>query len=156
MRELLTETLVHIPPARAVERLTMEEAECRVPGTNHSIAEIVAHLNFWMTWFCQRCDGVAAPMVATAAEGWPALERGSWPEVHDQFLAALERLLAIAAGGGLDAPIAPPIEFPPLASYTKRDVLVHAAMHNAHHIGQIIVLRQLMGLWPPPSGGWTW
>jgi uncharacterized damage-inducible protein DinB len=156
MRELLTDTLAHIPPARALEHLTPREAECRVPGTNHSIAEIVAHLTFWMQWFCERCDGVAAPMAATAADGWPAIEPDSWPAVHDEFLRTLERVTALADGRRLDTPLAPTIEFPPLAAYTTRDALVHMAVHNAHHLGQIVVLRQLMGVWPPPSGGWTW
>jgi hypothetical protein len=30
------------------------------------------------------------------------------------------------------------------------------ATHTAHHLGQIIVLRQLLGAWPPPAGSWTW
>ena len=50
----------------------------------------------------------------------------------------------------------PPIQFPPIAHFTRRDALVHIANHNAHHLGQVIVLRQMMGQWPPPSGGWTW
>ncbi len=54
------------------------------------------------------------------------------------------------------AAITPPIEFGPLASYTVRDALVHVAQHNSHHLGQVILLRQLMALWPPPSGSWTW
>jgi hypothetical protein len=29
-------------------------------------------------------------------------------------------------------------------------------VHNAHHLGQIILLRQLFGAWPPPSGRFTW
>src|SRR5262245_36120503 len=96
MRELLTDTLAYIPPARALEGLTHDEAEQRVPGTSHSIAEIVAHMNFWTTWFCQRCEGVDAPMVARAAEGWPAVPRGSWPTEHDAFLASLARAAAIS------------------------------------------------------------
>jgi uncharacterized damage-inducible protein DinB len=52
--------------------------------------------------------------------------------------------------------VSPPIEFPPLASYSIGDVLVHVATHNSHHLGQVIVLRQLMGKWPPPAGSWTW
>jgi uncharacterized damage-inducible protein DinB len=40
--------------------------------------------------------------------------------------------------------------------YTTRDALVHVAHHNAYHLGQIVSLRQAMGVWPPASGGWTW
>ena len=51
MRELLIETLTHIPPARALEHLTLDAAERRLPGASHSIAEIVAHMEFWQRWF---------------------------------------------------------------------------------------------------------
>ena len=157
VRELLVETLAHIPPASALDGLTAAAAEERVPGANHSIAEIVAHVNFWATWFCNRCEGIRAPMVTSAANGWPAVAPGSWPELHAQFLSTLERAASLGDDPArLVSPIAPPIEFPPLASYTIRDALVHIGQHNAHHLGQVIVLRQIVGLWPPPAGSWTW
>ena len=34
--------------------------------------------------------------------------------------------------------------------------ILQAAMHSGHHLGQIITMRQLMGLWPPPGGTITW
>ena len=57
---------------------------------------------------------------------------------------------------GADQLITPAIEFPPLAHYTVGTALVHIAQHNSHHLGQVILLRQLMALWPPPAGSWTW
>ena len=157
MRELLIDTLTHLPPANALAALTPEDAERRLEGTHHSIAEIVAHLIFWQSWFCQRCEGASAPMVASAGQGWPAVAPGSWPDLHQRFLDGLERAVALGEDPArASTAIAPAIEFPPLAQYTVRDALVHVAQHNAHHLGQIILLRQLMGLWPPPSGSWTW
>lgn len=157
VRELLIDTLAHIPPAGALDHLTPDEAERPVPGANHSIAEIVAHMNFWASWFCSRCEGAHEPMVTSAAAGWPAVAPGTWPEVHRQFLSTLERAAALGTEPSrLAAPIAPAIEFPPLANFAIRDALVHMASHNAHHLGQVIILRQIMGLWPPPSGSYTW
>ena len=97
-------------------------------------------------------------MVQRAAEGWPAVAPGAWPAVQKQFIDGLSRLTAWAdaTGDALETPLTPAIEFPPLAHYTKRDVLVHVATHNAHHLGQVILLRQLLGAWPPPAGSWTW
>jgi uncharacterized damage-inducible protein DinB len=156
-RELLVETFVHIPPARALEGLTPADAERRVSGASHSIAEIVAHLIFWQSWFTQRLEGVHEPMVQRAALGWPAVDPGSWSDLQARYLAGLERLASIGEDASrLDRRIDPAIEFPPLAQYTTRDALVHVAHHNAHHLGQIILLRQLTGTWPPPGGGWTW
>jgi uncharacterized damage-inducible protein DinB len=156
MRELLTDTLAYLAPARALEGLSIEAADQR-SGTSHSIAEIVAHMDFWQRWFCARCKGVDEPMVIRAADGWPAVPAGSWREVEQQFLRNLDRAASLGDDGArLDRPITPPIQFPPIANYTIRDALVHVATHNAHHLGQVIVLRQVMGLWPPPSGSWTW
>jgi len=156
-RELLVDTFAHIPPAQAIAGLSAADAERRVPGVNHSIAEIVAHVTFWATWFCDRCDGTNAPMVSSAATGWPPVTPGSWPDVQERFLTVLERAAVIGEDEGRQASrITPPIEFPPLAHYTVRDGIVHVAQHSAHHLGQVIVLRQMMGLWPPPSGSFTW
>jgi uncharacterized damage-inducible protein DinB len=153
-RELLIETLSHIPPERALEQLTAADAERRLAGAGHSIADIVAHMSFWQDWFCRRCDGVAEPIPAPAARGWPEVPSGSWPDVCARFVDGLER--AAALSGRPERPIAPAIEFAPLASYTVRDALVHIAQHNSHHLGQVILLRQMMSLWPPPAGSWTW
>jgi uncharacterized damage-inducible protein DinB len=157
VKELLVDTLAYIPPARALEQLSCEDAERRADGAVHSIAEIVAHAAFWQDWFLSRCEGSAAPMVRKAADGWPAVVPRSWPGVHDRFVRGLERAVALADHeGGLDRRIAPAIEFAPLADYTVKDALTHVSVHNAHHLGQVITRRQGMGLWPPPSGSWTW
>jgi uncharacterized damage-inducible protein DinB len=157
MRELLTDTLAYLPPARALEDLTADAADRRVAGASHSIAEIVAHVDFWQRWFCARCEGVDEPMVTSAADGWPPVRPGSWNAVQERFLAGLARAASLADDESqLNRRIAPAIAFPPIANYTVRDALVHVATHNAHHLGQVIVLRQMMGLWPPPSGSYTW
>jgi uncharacterized damage-inducible protein DinB len=75
-----------------------------------------------------------------------------WVRVHDQFLADLHRAVALPATGRVD----PPLEHPPMAHYTVDDALTHVAQHNAHHLGQIVVIRQALGLWPPPAGSYTW
>jgi hypothetical protein len=28
--------------------------------------------------------------------------------------------------------------------------------HNSYHLGQVVQLRQMLGAWPPASGGLTW
>jgi uncharacterized damage-inducible protein DinB len=156
-RELLIDTFAFVPPAQALNGLTAEQAERHPSAATHSIAEIVAHVTFWQDWFCRRLDGVHQPMVASAALGWPEPTSGDWEDLKAQFLAGLERVAAHGtSAAGFDRPVTPAIEFPPLAHYTVRDALVHVAHHNAYHLGQIVSLRQTMGLWPPPGGGWTW
>ena len=43
-----------------------------------------------------------------------------------------------------------------LARESRGSALLRGAMHNSHHLGQIITIRRLMGLWPPPGGTITW
>jgi uncharacterized damage-inducible protein DinB len=156
-REMLIETAAQIPPARALEDLAAADAERRVPGAPHSIAQIVAHLAFWQDWFHARCGSAGSAMPASAGEGWPAVPAGSWPGLRARFLEGLERLAGLGTGpGGLDRALAPSLEPPMPAHYTVGDVLVHLAQHNAHHLGQVVVLRQLLDRWPPAAGSWTW
>jgi len=155
--ELLLNPSAYAPPAHVLEDLSDAEAMRRVEGAPHSVAEIVAHMAFWQEWFLSRARGVAAPMVAPAAAGWPAAPSGSWGETRERFLSGARE--AVSLGSRAEAAarrLSPAIEFPPLAHYTVNDALTHVAIHNAHHLGQVVVLRQLLGRWPPPSGSWTW
>lgn len=157
IRELLLDTFVHIPPAHALGDLSADDA-VRVPAEGlHNIAAILGHMEYWQAWFLDRLEGQPRAMPASAAEGWPAVSASDWSHVLGRFEGGLAR--AAALGGDLerlDTPITPAIEFPPLAHYTVRDALVHLAQHNSHHLGQIIMARQLLGRWPPPQGAWTW
>jgi uncharacterized damage-inducible protein DinB len=154
-RPLLLDTVPFLSPRHALDGLTPELADRRVPGAPHSIAEILAHLAFWQDWFCGRCGATAAPMPQKAAIGWPAPETGSWEALRQRFLDGAERLARFGETDG-QRRIDPPLEFPPLANYTVEEVVVHVANHNAHHIGQIVLLRQMLGAWPPPAGAYTW
>jgi hypothetical protein len=39
---------------------------------------------------------------------------------------------------------------------SRLEILHAIASHNSYHIGEAVVLRQILGKWPPPSGGLTW
>jgi uncharacterized damage-inducible protein DinB len=150
--ELLLAPIAYMPPPRILEGLTAEDAARPVAGAPHAIVEIVAHMVFWQTWFINRCLGMPVPMAAAAADGWPAAGAADWARLSEAFVIGLDRAVHLPADGRVE----PPIEFPPLAEYTVEDALTHLAMHNAHHLGQIVTLRQQLGAWPPPQGSWTW
>ena len=147
--------MAFLPPESILDGLDTAMAERRAAPDGHSIAEIVAHLAYWQDWFFDRINGTPTPMPPAAAEGWPAVAPDSWPDLRQRFLNRLEQLAGVA-DGTTDTRLSPPLEFPPLAHYTVADALVHVATHNSHHLGQVIMLRQLQNAWPPPSGSWTW
>jgi uncharacterized damage-inducible protein DinB len=156
IRELLIDTSNHTQPARVIENLSAQEATQHISGAPHSIAEILAHMVFWQEWVQRRCEGIAQPVPPAAKEGWPEVQKDTWQALETRFVNGLEALVRMGESSDLDQKIVPAVEVPHLADMTRRDGLIHVANHNAHHLGQIVVLRQLMGLWPPPSGGMTW
>jgi uncharacterized damage-inducible protein DinB len=157
LTEFLVQPVAFAPPPHILEDLGDSDAFRRVEGAPHTVAEIVAHMVFWQEWFLDRCRGVDAPVAQHASDGWPPVAAGSWDQTHQRFLGGLKEAVSLASDDARAAArLAPAIAFPPLAHYTVRDALTHIAVHNAHHLGQIVMLRQLMGRWPPPSGSWTW
>ncbi|BDC48289.1 hypothetical protein F183_A06050 [Bryobacterales bacterium F-183] len=154
--EFLQSPMAYLAPEKALEGLTAQQAETKPHDAPHSIAEVVAHMAFWQKWFCYRIEGVDSPMAEHAAEGWPAVIPGSWPELHASFVEDLATLVKLSKSMDQTAPVTPAIPFPPMTNYTMGEALTHVALHNAHHIGQVITLRQIQGLWPPPAGSWTW
>ena len=108
---------------------------------------------FWQEWFGRRVQGIGEPMATHAAEGWPDVGPGTWPALRERFLSGIERL---GIGGERRPPGRSSARVPAARRYTVHDALVHVAMHNAHHLGQVVLLRQQMGCWPPPSGSYTW
>ena len=96
----------------------------------------------WQEWFALRIEGKEAPPVVRAAEGWPAVSPGSWDDLSARFLSGLERVANLGEGEEDARTISPPLEFPSVAHYTVADAIHHVAQHNAHHLGQVVLMRQ--------------
>ena len=64
-RHFLLDTYTFIPPVNMLRDLSEEDAMRRLSNT-HSIAAIVAHMDFWQTWFLSRLRGEPAPMAESA------------------------------------------------------------------------------------------
>ena len=73
-----------------------------------------------------------------------------WESVRQDFLSGLEELKALSDDAAL-------LDH----QYLGRDhdvgfVLMDFALHNAYHLGQIVLLRRLLGAWPPAGYDETW
>lgn len=156
LEHLYSKTLTHVQPDAILEGIDAELA-FRKFGEAHTIAEIVAHVDYWQQWWLKRIDGIAQPMASSAAEGWPAPQPQEWNSLVARYIFGYRAADQVACDPARhQVPLDPPIEFPPLAEYTVADALIHIAQHNSHHMGQIVTLRQIAGSWPPPSGSMTW
>jgi uncharacterized damage-inducible protein DinB len=159
---LLTSVLngegIHLEPAAVLDGLTADQAHTKPHGLPHSIADIVAHMCYWQEWF-NDCAVIGFTGIAKhAVDGWPAVTRDEWDALRARYLQSVEGAKRIATeSGSLGDPVLPPgVDVPILANESRGAGLLHAAVHSSHHLGQIITIRQLLGLWPPPGGTITW
>jgi uncharacterized damage-inducible protein DinB len=159
---LLTSVLsgegIHLEPGAVLEGLTADQAQAKPHGLPHSIADIVAHMCYWQEWF-NNCAVVGFTGIAEhAVDGWPAVPPDGWDALRTRYLHSVAEAKRIAAeSSSLGDPVLPPgIDIPILASESRGAGLLHAGVHSSHHLGQIITIRQLLGLWPPPAGTISW
>lgn len=149
---------VGAPAAHVLEAIDEEMVHRRFPGTPHSIYEEVWHLAFWQQLSLDWISGKSTPYPEHASEGFPSSMAEKWPDLRERFLRGAEAAATIAGDPQqLEATVVClSRESEPLRSMPVRDQLEGIAAHNAYHLGRIVLLRQLFGAWPPPSGGDTW
>jgi uncharacterized damage-inducible protein DinB len=146
------------PLERALSGVTQEQATTKSCDSPHSIADILAHLNFWQSWTLTAIRGEPKPMPAKAADGWVGLT-GSWDEFVSEFLRGLEEAKTLTNDEML---LQKPFDSESKIGWGFEKISVGEAIldviavHNAHHLGQIILLRRMLGTWPPEGGGSTW
>ena len=129
--------------------LSAEQAATRPAGLPHSVAELLTHVNWWLAWMLEVVEtGAAAPYPAHAADTWPAATAADWEHLKSEFYRLLARVDTHTSRPDLQSPVN--------HDETLGELLADFALHTAHHFGQIITVRQLVGAWPPASGGDTW
>lgn len=134
-----------------LDGLSPEQAVTKREGWPYSVAEQVAHMLFYQERSLRTIETGLEADVPTAADGWPAVTEDDWPRLKDDFLAILEKNRELARNPDiLDKP------YPANSRVTIGFYLLHMVTHDCYHLGQIALLRRLMGAWPPPNGGNTW
>src|SRR5690606_20064580 len=134
------------PFRRALDGLSGDQAVLKPAGSPHSVADILAHMVFWQERFLAMVDGAAPRPVPHAADGWPEVGADEWPRLVERYLAGLERYKELAAD--------PAALARPLVEGRERTVgasVLSYYVHEAHHLGQLILVRRLIGAWPPPG-----
>jgi uncharacterized damage-inducible protein DinB len=146
------------PPSHILQAIDDEMAHRHFPEIPHSIYEEVWHMAFWLELTLDWVSGTPTCYPEHSSLTFPSSFTESWHELRERFFLGIEAAALLAGEAeGLDAVIARPerhsTETP---SQSIRELLEGIATHNAYHFGRIVLLRQLFGAWPPPSGGDTW
>jgi uncharacterized damage-inducible protein DinB len=145
-------------PRVILDGLTEEQATARPHGLPHSIADIAGHICYWQEWFNDIAEGRRRDAPEHASGGWPEMAAGGWEALRERLLNSVDTAARLAREcPRLDEKLLrPDSQLPVLRRDTCGSGLMQAAMHGAHHLGQIVTIRQLLGLWPPRRGSLTW
>ena len=135
----------------AINNLTAEQAAWKPDGADNSIWEILSHLNFYNYAYVERFKGVdyVYPIDDNA-------ETFSGGVTDDAWAAEIARFDAIMSEFRTLIESADEAKFEQTVSATRTDIwaelISHINVHNAHHGGQIVLMRKLQGCWDASKG----
>jgi len=139
-------------PREALLRgLTLEQVSARPGGAPHSIYQEL--------WHAAEVLRSSLEQGRVVLESWPLAEHfpaspapadeEEWCELVASFLAASRRAVSMSHRAGWLDTLEPGYAE---LGLTWRDGLEFLAVHTAYHLGRVVLLRQLLGAWPPPRG----
>jgi len=151
----------HVAPERILEGLDEEIVHREVVGAPHSIYLELWHICFWLRMTLDWVGGVETPYPLRPSDAFPGkaeAERENWEELCGRFFRGIHEAGTIALDAArLDVPVrCPSRPGAPVRTMTVGEQLVSLAAHDSYHFGRIVLMRQLLGVWPPKSGGFSW
>jgi uncharacterized damage-inducible protein DinB len=161
LAQALTGESAYAAPAHILEALSEELVHRVIPGAPHTIYQELWHLTFWQQITLDWIAGVETPYPAKPSDPFPneaQTAAESWPKLCRRFLEGAGKAAAAANDSERLTTIVrcPSRPGKPVRLMSVQDQLISLAVHNGYHFGRIVLLRQLLGVWPPPSGGFTW
>ena len=137
----------------ALDGVTAADAVWKPAGVDNSIWEIVSHLNYYNFAYVERFKGVeyqypADDNDATFVEAEDA-NREAWAaEVTrlDSIMTEFRELIATVEESKFDQPVSA------TNPATWATLISNINVHNAHHGGQIVLLRKMQGSWDRAKG----
>jgi uncharacterized damage-inducible protein DinB len=161
LAQALVADSAHAAPDHILEALPDDLAHRAVPGAPHTIYEELWHVVFWQQITLDWIAGIETPFPAKPADGFPSPAQtapGNWEQLRRRFLEAAQKAADFTGDSSrLNAIVrCPSRPGNPVRLMSVQDQLISLAAHNAYHLGRIVLLRQLLGAWPPPSGGFAW
>ncbi len=156
---LLEGSRAFVNPKELLEDLKAEKAVKVVEGSNHTIAEIIAHLLYWQDWFYQGVLENLQPYPSSNELSFPKVAASEWNTLRERFWQSLEDIKHLCSDVALlnrSFSQGKTLEGGHNQRTVAMTLLYTVALHNAHHYGQIITLRQVLGIWPPKAGSMTW
>jgi len=148
----------HADTVASVSGLSPELAGKRPVGIEHTIWQLLVHMNYWMDYELRSIVGPEVPYPEHAADSWPNTDGpASASALVDEVRRFANQIkqLSDLAGRLNDNQLRSRVVHP-AKQETVEDVLWQMVAHNSYHVGQVAALRRALGAWPPADGGDTW
>ncbi|MGA7523871.1 MAG: DinB family protein [Acidobacteriaceae bacterium] len=130
-----------VPLNVAVAGLTAEQAKWTPPGGGHSVGQLAYHIWYWDNRSLEKFKGEKpAPYDGNNNETFTDFNAAQWSDLQkklDQVMTEWESAVANADEATLEK---------------NASLIAHIGTHNAYHIGQILYVRKLEGVWDPSKG----
>jgi uncharacterized damage-inducible protein DinB len=155
MRDQLARSLdwgeAHADFDRAIAELAPELRGRRVNGLPHSAWEILEHLRIAQHDILDFARNPTYEEMAWPEDYWPATPEPPSAKAWDESVAAFRRdrdaVKALASDARIDLTAKVPRGTKASQTYMRAVLLV--IDHNAYHVAELVVLRRLLGAWPP-------
>ena len=130
-----------VPVDSAITGLTVAQANWTDGKGNHSIAQLTSHLIFWNERLLQQFRGEKPEKYnGNNSETFAPVDEKTWPATIkkiDDVLTQMEKVIEAADEAKL---------------VKMYNTIAHISAHNAYHVGQILYVRKLQGVWDPSKG----
>jgi uncharacterized damage-inducible protein DinB len=162
LTELLRGKGAHADPIACVEDISAEVAARQVAGFPHSIGQLVSHVNYWMEYELRRIRGQRPDYPEHSAQSFPPApspaDERQWNQQRTRMGEFLGEFAALANSSPqeLEREVESAHEADKNVASTVESVLWQMVAHNSYHLGQIAMIRRVLGAWPPRGGGDTW
>jgi len=131
----------YVPAKIAVDGLTADQAKWSPGKGNHSVGQLAYHLWYWNSRELATFNGEKLPAFdGNNNETFDNFTPAQWDDLVkklDQVMAGWEKAVETAS----DQKLA-----------DNASLIAHVGAHNAYHIGQILYVRKLQGVWNPDKG----
>ncbi len=135
----------HTEPGSVFAGLDWKVVSLRPDHVAHSLFQLLNHMVFWQDWVISWLDGTKPP---TASGSWRSSQgpasRDEWERAVRRFRTGLDNLASRSREADL---------FSTRGRTSQLDMLQTVASHNSYHTGQVVLLRRILGAWPPETSG---
>lgn len=148
---MLTIRQAHMDFEDAVADFPADQINTRLPNAGYTFWHLLEHLRICQKDILDYIQSDAYHWLNFPDDLWPdpsaETDLSGWQQTIEQFYADRQKLIAIINDPAVDL-------FAPLPNSGEyqhnilREINIIAS-HNAYHTGELAIMRQVMGLWPP-------